>query len=273
MPCSGGIELKSPKIRVRDPDWRSQVRATWTFIQNNYQVARNILCSTHVHISMTRQFDAIGEVGMGLPNMKKVAQAIIHFEPALEALVPPVRRGNLFAQSNWIDNINFSDEKITREVAIEMIGKCSSENELICLLCPQPQQRFFAWNFRAMKRYRTIEFRKGSASMNADEVLAWAELVLLFVQAAVKTTPKALRIIPANVRGLKGFLGLDKLKPLAVLLDGRTGEEGVQPTLLCYRSLEEETMLQQKLADDEKQRVKLARESKSVDPSPLDVLG
>lgn len=245
--------MKTPKIEVFDnSDWASQVRRTWAFIKENYKVSKNGMCGTHVHISMQRGMQpgtTIG-TGMGLQNLKKIAKCAIHFEPALEALVPEIRRGNLFAMSNWIDNINFADASITRQVAMNMIDNCGRQIELIKLMCPPPQRRCFAWNFWALQKFGTIEFRKGSASLDAGNALAWAELTILFVQAAVQALPDSLLTRPANIEELRRFLGPDKLRYLKPMFTQLNGEESVQPELVMSGWTNKEAMLRKKLSDD-----------------------
>ena len=261
--CIGAIEMKSPKIEVsNDLDWASQVKETWAFLKRHYVLSKTTMCGTHVHISMQRgvQRGSAIRIGMGLQNMKKIAQCVIHFEPALEALVAPERRGNLFAASNWIDNMRFAARTITRLVAIEAIGRCARESDLINLMCPPPQERCYAWNFRALKKFGTIEFRKGTASLNADEALAWAEFTLLFVQAAMQVSLKSLVSKPANIAELKGFLGVEKLNYLKPMFDGKDGTECLQPELLTFRTTEFEAMLLEKLKDDADRQRFLAKE-------------
>lgn len=248
-----------------DPDWTRQVQETWAFMEKHYVIIANEMCSTHVHISMQRGIQTGTElvIGMGLPNMKKLAQCIIHWEIAVEALVPEDRRRNMFATSNWIDNINFQEERITRRVAIDKIEHCATERELIKLMSPLPQERFFAWNFRAIEKHGTIEFRKGGASVNASEALAWGEFVLLFVQAALRASPEAMRKVPANTTELKKFLGPDNLKYLKPIFSRTDGEDSRHPVPLMYQTIERAFMLQKKLIADEEEQQRLRRDWKS----------
>lgn len=245
--------MKTPKIQVSDTlDWAGQVKRTWAFIKENYEVSKTGMCGTHVHISMQRGMQpgtTLG-TGMGLQNLKRIAQYAIHFEPALEALVPEGRRANMFAVSNWIDNINFADTSITRQVAMKMIDRCDRQSELIELMCPLPHKRCYAWNFWALKKFGTIEFRKGSASLNAGDALAWAELTILFVQAAVKALPDSLLTRPANIEELRRFLGPNKLRYLKPMFNQLTGEESLQPVLGMSSWMNVEEMQQKKLTDD-----------------------
>ena len=221
--------MKSPKMGTcQKSNWKDQVRATWAFVEKYYIIRRTTQCSTHVHISALRGSE--GRSGFGLQDLKKIAQCVIHFEPALEALAPEERRGNVYASS------------------------------LIMLMSPTPQMRFFAWNFRALDKFGTVEFRKGDASLNGHEAIAWAELVLLFVQSAVQTDRESLRAMPANIRGLKSFLGTEKLKDLEPLLDGKNDDESVQPRIVLSRSDEERALLEKKLRKDAEWQRKLAKE-------------
>lgn len=252
-----GIELKSPKLEtMRTPDWKSQVKETWAFIEKNYIVTKTTKCSTHVHISLKRA--GSGDSGMGLQSIKRIAQCIIHFEPAFEALTSRERRGNIYSSSNWIDNKWFAHPDMTRAKVIEAIGNCGSTAEVIELMSPKPQDRFWAWNFQAMKKFGTIEFRKGSASLNGDQAVAWAELVLLFVQSALVADIRSLKTVPANIRGLKFFLGEHNLGDVATLFRGKGDRETLQPKLLFPNPAEKE-MLEKKLAEDAKEQVRLGR--------------
>ncbi len=247
-----GVETKTPKLRTsRTPNWRECVKATWAFVERHYVVSKTNMCSTHVHVSVARQ----GGSGMGRPNMKKIAQCIIHWEPALEVLVPEERRGNVYASSNWIDNKNF--ESLTRSEAIEMIENCRSLEEVILLMSPKPQGRFWAWNFQAMRKSRTIEFRKGGASLNGEQALAWAELVLLFIEAAVQTDIESLRTVPAIIKTLKIFLGEDKLNNVKPLFEGKKDQESVQPTIVGKPSFDTELLRQKMLKKDANEQRRL----------------
>jgi Putative amidoligase enzyme len=236
------------------------VKATWGYIQKYYLVGKTTLCSTHVHISAIFIGDD-GERGMDLESMKRIAQCVIHWEPALEALTPEERRGNMYARSNWIDNPRFKAPIQTRSIVITQIGECRSRDEIIDLMSPKLLDRFWAWNFRAMNKYGTIEFRKGSASLNGEQVLAWSELALCFVQSAMQTDINSLGRVPANVAALKRFLGgAEKVKALKLIFDGKRDDASVQPELIYKPDMNMEIMLRRKLREDNEKQQKLARE-------------
>jgi Putative amidoligase enzyme len=260
----GAVELRSPKLRTDEaPNWRSTVKKTWAFIERNYIVSKNEECSTHVHVSVISGGRAgrPEQIGMSLEIMKKIAQCVIHFEPALEVLVPHERRGNAYARSNWIDNNNFAQESSTREAVIRQIDGCTTEDELIMLMCPGHIERNFAFNFHAIKEFGTIEYRKGSASLNGDEAVAWADLALLFVQAAVQVKPESLCTVPANIKALKEFLGTTNLRNLQPLLGGKQPDESQQPKICSGESTgSRRDMLVRKLKADEEKQQRLAQQ-------------
>jgi hypothetical protein len=203
---------------------------------------------------------------MDLEDIKKIAQAAIHFEPALQVLIPGSRRDDLDAMSNWIDNEKFLGRAVSRRKAIGMIESCNSTREVIELVSPDKSLRpwldqiRFEWNFRTLYKHRSIEFRSVGTNVGYDVAVAWAEMVLLFVQAALQIpTPMSLKLIPANVRELKRFLGLDKLRNLRLLFDGKEDDESMQPEITQFQGTEIQEKLQMRLDIDEELQRRLVR--------------
>lgn len=230
-----GMEMTSPLFRVyKGSPWREEVRRTWAFLERNYEITTDVHCSTHVHISITR--------GFVLEDLKRIAQCIIHFEPAIEALVPPERRGNHYSKSNWLDNPVFASKDKSPREAIQEIGRAKTREEVVQLMTPG-KDSYYTWNFQSLARLKTIEFRKGSPSRNAREALAWAEFTMTFILSAMQTEdpPRYLDRIAPNVDGLKRFLLQEKREPsmcdpeyLEPLWVGTTGKESVQPTVIGF---------------------------------------
>lgn len=184
-------------------NWRNHVKATWNFLHQNYKITGNDDCATHVHVSLDPPYK--------VTEIKKIAQAVIHFEPAIEVVVPDSRRANRYCKSNWLNAPGFLRAKRTRP---ETIASLERETYLLDVLAAmQPytgnwcMDRNFCWNFSNISSKSTIEFRKPPASLDADTTLSWAEFAMSFVQAAIKCeSPDALQKVPANIRGLRWFL-------------------------------------------------------------------
>lgn len=69
------------------------------------------------------------------------------------------------------------------------------------------QSKYFGWNSLAIKRYKTIEFRRGSVSLSVDDISMWVELAVSFVKAALTLHPPAqLRQYPRTIGGLQAFI-------------------------------------------------------------------
>jgi Putative amidoligase enzyme len=233
--------MTTPLFRAyKGSPWREEIKETWKFLKKNYVISINAVpedrafektgCATHVHISIRRGFQ--------LFDMQKIAQFVIHFEPAIEALLPEERRGQLFARSNWLDNKNFVTGKKTRRQAINEIGRTRDRQAVVNLMSPRPSGDHFAWAFSKLDKHKTIEFRKPGPSKSAEETIMWAEFAMAFILSAmqIENTINYIRKVPPNVGGLKQFLLLRKKEPymcdptyLAPLWRGKTGKEIQQP--------------------------------------------
>jgi hypothetical protein len=229
-------------------------------------IKQDINSHTYVHVSLTRGEARLGGSIMDLEDIKKIAQAAIHFEPALQVLIPESRRDDLDAMSNWIDNERFLGRAFSRRKAIGMIESCNSTREVIELVCPDKSFRpwldpiCFEWNFRTLYKHRSIEFRSVGTNVGYDMAVAWAEMALLFVQAALQIpTPISMKLIPANVRELKRFLGLDKLRNLRLVFDGKEDDESMQPEIIQFQGTGLQRKLQMILDSDEELQRRLAR--------------
>jgi Putative amidoligase enzyme len=183
-------------------EWRKHLRRTWNFLQLHCVVKGNASCATHVHVSIYPSYK--------LGDIRRLAQAAIHFEPALEALVPEHCRVNEYAKNNWLDGAGLGQAEKSRRESIAAIGRASTLKELVMLMQGDGTliDRNYSWNFSSLTSKKgTIEFRKAPVSLGADDALCWAELAMSFVHASLgcKST-KALEKVPATVGGLRWFL-------------------------------------------------------------------
>jgi Putative amidoligase enzyme len=252
--------MTSPALQAyRCSPWREQVQATWAFLADHYRVHTNEWCSTHVHVSVSG--------GYSLRDIKNIAQCALHFEPAVEVLVPAERRYNYYSKGNWINNRNLAGRNLSRIDSIAKIEACENKGQLISLMHPG-LDRYFGWNFWSLNKLNTIEFRKGAGSRNADEALAWAELAMTFVQSAMKSiiTPDLLRRIPPNIRGLQWFLlqdqaveGISDPRYLAPLFADKLPHASVTPLLYLQTPADIIPMLERKIEDDRRRNAMLAR--------------
>jgi Putative amidoligase enzyme len=187
-------------VAYPDSPWRNYVQATWKALQDSYEITGDQFCGTHIHISV--------EGGYSFQELKRIAQSVIHFEPALDALVPAHRLTphNEFAMSNWLDSKSFAYKNRTRAESIKFIAGMTDFYTFLQVMNPEGERRY-GFNFRSIDKYYTIEFRKPPASRSAEECLRWAELALSFIQSAIQFgSPERLEKVPQTVGGLRWFL-------------------------------------------------------------------
>lgn len=227
-----GLELVSPIFRAFPGSrWRENVEATWTYLTNHYEITANDNCSTHIHISLDPVLSSL--------EVKRIAQAVIHFEPAFEALVPPARRQNDFVKSNWLDSPTLSQEDKSRSELISAIEAEGDTTHLIKLM-QSKDNRNFGWNFWPLFGKGSIEFRKPPASTTLEEVLSWAELTLSFVQTAIRCeTAQQLQEVPPTIGGLRWFVlqsaipGMNEPARMHRLWEGKDPGAALEPVPNC----------------------------------------
>lgn len=224
----GTIEMVSPILAVfSGSKWREDVEATWKYLQDQCHITTNRRCSTHIHLSLDPFYT--------IPEIKRIAQACIYFEPAFEAIMPPVRRFNPYAKSNWLDSPTLARGDTSRSELIAAI-EGEVQADVIARLMQHREDREYAWNFWSLFRRRTIEFRKPPACTKPEEVLAWAELALSFIQACIKyENTTQLQKVPPTIGGLRWFMsqfteaGVNEPKRMERLWWGRSPNAMLQP--------------------------------------------
>lgn len=234
----------------------------WHATDEDYQIIPHNSCGTHVHISIAE--------GYTTGAVKRIAQAVIYFEPAFEAILPPNRRQNEYTMSNWIDNPNFGHKNKSRLESIATIENCSTTRQVVELMCPQ-QNKYWGFNFLNIVEdpHSTIEFRRGTPCASARSPLVWAELAMSFTQAAIKCGTSAnLRKIPSSVEGLRWFLqnsglnetpGMNDSRYLAILFQDIDPKASLQPAPLGKLSAEKRAKLKKKKYEDEQKNIMLAK--------------
>ncbi|KAJ5682653.1 hypothetical protein N7462_005818 [Penicillium macrosclerotiorum] len=200
------LESTSPIFGIYEGSkWREDINFLWEFLTQNYQIPQNDTCGTHIHLSRVE--------GYSLQELKKIAQSVIHFEAAWEALLPEARRCNEYAKSNWVDNYKFATKDLTREASLSRIQETRDINELVLLMHPYRDKRF-GWNFvnlspepHSEAPYSTIEYRRGPSSTTAKDVFVSIEIAMSFIEAAIQQpNMEAIAKTPQTVGGLKMFI-------------------------------------------------------------------
>ncbi|KAK4135061.1 hypothetical protein BT67DRAFT_420686 [Trichocladium antarcticum] len=235
-----GIELVSPILTAyKGGVWRKDVQKMWQFLVGEFRVSADESCSTHVHLSLAS--------GFALSQLKRLAQAVIYFECAIEALMPVDRRGNEYARSNWIDNKHLAYKNLTRDQSMLAIEACKSQRDVINLMNPD-QSKYFGFNFLALEKYKTVEFRRGAASTTVNHVFKWVEFAMTFLQASIQASDMGtFKKFQPTVSGLKQFFSSAELVNDAGMnqakyteRQGHSENEKVEPTPVKLESLSKE---------------------------------
>lgn len=178
-----------------------------------------------------------------------MAQAIIHFEQAFEAILPEERRANEYARSNWIDNPHFAYQNLSRDQSIDFLEDLTTINQVIDAMNPN-QSKYFGWNFLSARRFKTIEFRRGAVSLSVNDVFMWAELAMSFIRAALalqSTTQLRQYLQYAQLSTQQGMHNPTFLNPL---FSGKASTDRANPVPVGTLSPAKQAKLQRKIAAD-----------------------
>lgn len=193
------MEIVSPIFPYEHGAWRRAVCSILSSLSNEVVLQVNESCGLHVHISPD------GKALWTLRDLKHLSRAILYFEPAIERLVPPHRRQNIWARSNYYDNPKLHG-KGDSEV-MQMIDGCQTLEEVVSLM-NNGSNRNYAWNFTNIYSGGsfTIEFRRGPGAAQENTCLQWVEFVINFVHAAkCGGTQSQLAVYSRDVEGLMHF--------------------------------------------------------------------
>ena len=82
----------------------------------------------------------------------------------------------------------------------------NTTDEIIDIMNPD-QSKYFGWNFLSLKTYKTIEFRRASASLSSNDTFMWVELAMSFIQAAMaQLSSQQMQKYPKTTSGLMYFI-------------------------------------------------------------------
>jgi Putative amidoligase enzyme len=201
------MKLVSPTLTVYPGSiWRETVKEVWNYLLDHYHVIGDVYFGNHVHISMWPSIT--------LSEVKRIAQAGILFENAIEALVPS-RRGHPDAKSNWLHSSNLAMFGYIHHQCINRIELAIGTDDANFMHygneMDQLMQKYdeaddeFVWNFKNFTLEQEIEFRKPDSSTSYRHALSWAEFTLCFIRAAIES-PWRVQRRPSNAGLLRSFL-------------------------------------------------------------------
>ena len=143
----------------------------------------------------------------------RIAQAMIWWEEAWEAVLPEERRRNPFTRSIFVDNVNF--QGMTREAAIRALEDSGNRRVYLLVRLVNPDgSRHWGINFSNLitdQAIQTIEFRKFGVARSREDVYTYIACAAAFIHAAIQLDDDSARAlftsVPARtVAGLENFM-------------------------------------------------------------------
>jgi hypothetical protein len=196
--------LLSPRFNVSPGSpgrpWRDSVSEVWEYIRTRQSIRVDEYVGTTIQLSLEPTFT--------LPEVKRIAQSAIHFEPAIEALMPDLDDNGLNYASNWLMSWDFAPSGRSRPDAIELLEYASNPSDVAGLMQRNDPLGHFTWEFKHLDQgpQARIDFHRCPACHNAEEAIRYPEFTMCFVRAAMLCSRDQLLTIPSNVGGMRWFM-------------------------------------------------------------------
>lgn len=202
------VRLISPYFDTSDHSkWRKDIEATWKYIREHFEIQSNSSFETRIHVKATPVYRT--------SESKKIAQAIIHFEPCWETLMSNDGEPYQPTRRNWRDNPRLGQANLTRAQSIDAIQASSPDTSVLNSVEPKrliqagKEDHNYSWWFNTLWRdsHRAIEYRNLPPIESAYDSIQRADLVVSFVKGAIScSSPGNLQRITPDNAGLRAFL-------------------------------------------------------------------
>ena len=209
----GGFELVSPPMKGAQ-NIEKEITNICKAIEGLVKVDRT--CGVHVHFEVldkyhfkrrvnTRTSSGKLQALKNKPAKKFTANLLrnyAYFQPVIDALVSPSRRGNTYC--NYIpDGAQMTQEEVKR---------FSENKENYAHLIYGMSGRYQVINLSCMETYGTVEFRQHNGSTNARKILNWVKLMERMVTRSWdrKYDGRNCEDYNLTIDGLMDFLGFGK---------------------------------------------------------------
>ncbi|KAL2015663.1 hypothetical protein VTK56DRAFT_5041 [Thermocarpiscus australiensis] len=216
-----GIELVSP-IYQATSYWATDLATLFSTLHAAFTVAPSPHCSTHVHLSGTPN-------PLSAAELAALAKAALYYEPALDRLVPPARRGSAayWCQSNRANPslagltlpecLAKLDCAAAAASASETTAPAAGARPVVEAMNLFPADsaygkahgkpgdfvrgKVYKWDFTGMLSAKdkdaggaggrgTVEFRQPPGSVAVEDAMGWVTLAVAFVVGAMVIGPR-----------------------------------------------------------------------------------
>jgi hypothetical protein len=203
--------LQSPLFNTAThPRWREAVKETWTYLTRCYEIQGDNQCVTTIRLHCIPSFQA--------PQLKRIAQAIIHFEPVLDLFMPDKDGSEIVMKRNWRENPLLGQSNQTQAQSIALIedipitgtgGSGPMPQDLVSSIMGHDtvwSETRYLWYLR-YRQTDVMTFCKPVVCESAEDAVRWSDLILSFIRAALACpSPTRLQMIAMNHCGLQYFL-------------------------------------------------------------------
>ena len=210
---SGGFELVSPPLKgAQNID--SQIKTICEAISPLTRVNRT--CGIHVHFEVLDKYHFKRNVNTSYSSGKlqalknkpaklftaKLLRNYGYFQPVIDSLVSPSRRGNQYCR-NIPDGAQMTKTEISNFV---------NNKECYAHLIYGMTGRYQVINLSSLESYGTVEFRQMNGSTNANKILNWVRIMERLVSRSWdrKYTDRDCKDYNLTIDGFMDFLGFGK---------------------------------------------------------------
>lgn len=213
------VVLMSPAFNTAThPRWRESVQETWSYLIRYYDIQGT---STTILVDCNTDFAASPPIPT---QFKRIAQAIIHFEPVLDLFVPARAGTTVVTKGNWRDNPLLGRANQTQAESIALIEDIPIDDTMTdrhINIRGSPEAmvgsimgRSNPWDLTHYNWYLwkhgdldVITFGRPLVCERGEDAIQWSDLILSFLQAAVTCpSPARLQAIAMNQHGFRYFL-------------------------------------------------------------------
>jgi hypothetical protein len=174
--------------------WEHKIKLFWEALRSEFEVQKDPLCGSHIHIAPIGRKYTLGEV-------KQIAFAVCYYEPYVVSILPRERRDNGYClrNSNVAPRMGSLFKQRSPEawktIAKDIKGKSTPEQVCIYLQDGVDRDhRFVLWNFQnlvapvvnARPPSGTIEFRGGRHLRGKVRTIRWITFVIVFISMALR---------------------------------------------------------------------------------------
>ncbi|KAI5458293.1 hypothetical protein BGZ63DRAFT_407578 [Mariannaea sp. PMI_226] len=245
-----GLEFIS-RVLDTTTHWVFEISTVFRVIHQYCDILVSSGCSTHVHMSpmLPRKFTR--------NDVIKVMMAAAYFDDPITRMMPPDRKDNEWAKSNFLPHKAVADEIWTAysQVSVRTWGHMFQVCQKAVLeLKPDSmwqkiaslqifRDKYLAWNIKPLQDCGTIEFRRPPGVSNAQDACHWVAFSLGFMSSALSTSLDSARsrttipVVPEAKRYIENGLRIFGRESLAALRPELMVEDRRPPTRMTAQQL------------------------------------